>query len=52
VAMPLANMFWGDRYGKVVDPYGHGWTMGQHIRDMTPVEMKAAAAQFFANAPH
>jgi PhnB protein len=42
VKMPLADMFWGDRYGKVVDPFGHMWTLGTHIKDMTQEEMKAA----------
>jgi PhnB protein len=42
VKMPLADMFWGDRYGKVLDPFGHTWTLGTHIKDMTQDEMKAA----------
>jgi uncharacterized glyoxalase superfamily protein PhnB len=42
VKMPLADMFWGDRYGKVLDPFGHQWTLGTHIKDMTQEEMKAA----------
>jgi uncharacterized glyoxalase superfamily protein PhnB len=42
VKMPLADMFWGDRYGKVLDPFGHQWTLGTHIKDMTEQEMKAA----------
>jgi hypothetical protein len=40
--MPLADMFWGDRYGKMLDPFGHQWTLGTHIKDMTQEEMKAA----------
>ncbi|HEX6505934.1 MAG TPA: VOC family protein [Terriglobales bacterium] len=40
--MPPADMFWGDRYGKVQDPFGHTWTMATHIKDMTQDEMKAA----------
>jgi uncharacterized glyoxalase superfamily protein PhnB len=42
VKMPLADMFWGDRYGKVLDPFGHQWTLGTHIKDMTQDEMKTA----------
>ncbi len=42
VKMPLENMFWGDRYGKVLDPFGHMWTLGTHIKDMTQQEMKTA----------
>ena len=40
VAMPLDNMFWGDRYGKVVDPFGHQWGIAQHVEDVAPAEMK------------
>ena len=40
--MPLADMFWGDRYGVLEDPYGHSWSVATHTRDVTPEEMKAA----------
>lgn len=40
VAMPLENMFWGDRYGKVMDPFGHQWGLAQHVEDVAPAEMK------------
>jgi len=39
VAMPLADMFWGDRYGILVDPFGHLWSMASHIEDVPPEEM-------------
>jgi len=39
VKMPLADQFWGDRYG-VVDPFGHKWSLGAHIKDMSPEEMQ------------
>jgi len=39
VAMPLADMFWGDRYGMLVDPFGHNWSMASHIEDVPPEEM-------------
>lgn len=39
VTMPATDMFWGDRYGIVVDPSGHNWSMATHIKDMTPEEM-------------
>ncbi len=42
VAMPATDMFWGDRYGVVVDPFGHKWTFATHLKDMTPAEMQAA----------
>jgi PhnB protein len=49
VAMPLADQFWGDRYGKLMDPYGHEWAVATHLEDLTPAEMKkrqeAAMAQ-------
>ena len=42
VTMPLADMFWGDRYGQVVDPFGHHWSIATHVRDVRPDEMVAA----------
>jgi PhnB protein len=41
--MPVADMFWGDRYGVVEDPWGHRWSIATHLRDMTVDELKAAA---------
>lgn len=41
VKMPLADMFWGDRYGIVVDPFGHNWSIATHIRDVSMEEMTA-----------
>jgi uncharacterized glyoxalase superfamily protein PhnB len=43
--MPVADMFWGDRYGKIEDPFGHQWSIGTHVRDVTPEEMQKAMAQ-------
>lgn len=40
--MPLTDMFWGDRYGQVTDPFGHVWSMAMHIKDMSPQEMDKA----------
>lgn len=49
VKMPAADMFWGDRYGVVVDPFGHTWSLATHQRDLSPDEiaegMQAAIAQ-------
>ena len=42
VTMPVADMFWGDRYGVVEDPYGHRWSIATHTRDVTPAEMQQA----------
>ncbi|HYG13744.1 MAG TPA: VOC family protein [Methylophilaceae bacterium] len=43
VRMPLADMFWGDRYGIVQDPFGHLWSIATHVRDVSPEEIRAAA---------
>ena len=48
VKMPAADMFWGDRYGVVVDPYGHQWSLATHISDPTPEEMGKAMQAAFA----
>ncbi|MDP9003778.1 MAG: VOC family protein [Verrucomicrobiota bacterium] len=42
VTMPLADMFWGDRYGKVEDPFGHQWSIGTHVREVSSDEMQKA----------
>ena len=42
VAMPMADMFWGDRYGSVLDPFGHRWAIATKKKDMTPAEMAVA----------
>lgn len=44
VTMPLADMFWGDRYGQVRDPFGHSWSIATHVRDLSPEQIRAAAA--------
>jgi len=40
VDMPLMDQFWGDRYGKLTDPFGHQWGLAQHVEDVAPEEMK------------
>jgi PhnB protein len=40
--MPVADMFWGDRYGVIVDPFGHSWSVATHQRDMTAEEIQEA----------
>lgn len=40
VKAPLMDMFWGDRYASVEDPYGHTWQMATHVEDVAPEEMK------------
>ncbi len=39
VTMPMADMFWGDRYGLLEDPFGHKWSIATHQRDLSPQEM-------------
>jgi PhnB protein len=46
VIMPLENMFWGDRYGKLSDPFGHQWGLAQHMEDVAPDEMERRSAEF------
>ena len=46
--MPPQDMFWGDRYGKLVDPYGHEWSIATHIEDVTPEQMAERAQAAFA----
>jgi len=48
VTMPPTDMFWGDRYGKVVDPYGHSWGIATHKLDMTPEEIEKGQKEFMA----
>jgi PhnB protein len=40
VQMPVTDMFWGDRYGKLADPFGHEWSMATHKEELTPEEME------------
>jgi PhnB protein len=51
VAMPMADMFWGDRYGKVKDPFGHEWSIATKIKDLSPAEMDAAQKAAFERGP-
>jgi uncharacterized glyoxalase superfamily protein PhnB len=48
--MPPSDMFWGDRYGKLTDPFGVSWSVATHIKDMTPEEIGKAADAFFSQA--
>ncbi|HEY7656831.1 MAG TPA: VOC family protein [Burkholderiales bacterium] len=42
ITMPVADQFWGDRYGKLEDPFGHCWSVGTHLRDVSVEEMQQA----------
>ncbi|MEO7101313.1 MAG: VOC family protein [Luteolibacter sp.] len=41
--MPVSEMFWGDRYGMIVDPFGHSWSIATHVRDVSHEEMQNAS---------
>jgi PhnB protein len=43
----LADRFWGERHGQVVDPFGHRWNIAQRLRDVSPEELAAGAAEAF-----
>ena len=45
--MPPTDMFWGDRYAKLADPFGHKWSMATHIEDVSPKEMGRRMAEAF-----
>jgi PhnB protein len=45
VTMPVADMFWGDRYGQLQDPFGHSWSVATHTRDLSPQEIREGMAK-------
>ena len=47
VTMPLADQFWGDRYGHVRDPFGFSWAIATRKEELTPEEMQERAAKAF-----
>ena len=51
VTMPAMDMFWGDRYGQVRDPFGHMWAIATHQKDMSDAEMMEASKAAFAGEP-
>ncbi len=46
VVMPVTDMFWGDRFGKVVDPFGHHWGIASRKEELTPQEMQKRQAEW------
>lgn len=48
VVMPPQDMFWGDRYGLVTDPFGHSWSLATHLRDLTPEEIQRGMREAFS----
>ncbi len=48
VIFPVSDMFWGDRMGKVADPFGYQWMIATHVEDVPPEEMGKRQAAWFA----
>lgn len=46
--MPAMDMFWGDRYGSVVDPFGHCWSLATHQHDLSPAEIQQGMEAAFS----
>jgi PhnB protein len=51
VEMPVSDMFWGDRYGKLKDPFGHKWSIATHKADLSADEMKRGMDDAMAKMP-
>lgn len=49
VGHELAEQFWGERHGQLMDPFGHRWNIAQHLRDVSPEELAAGAAEAFGD---
>ncbi len=49
ITMPVEDMFWGDRFGAVADPFGHSWQIATHKEDVSPEEMAARAEEAMAS---
>lgn len=47
VLMPVADMFWGARYGQIIDPFGHHWGINQQQKELSKEETETAAEEFF-----
>ena len=48
VTLPIEDAFWGDRYGKVIDPYGHLWAIATPQKSLSPEELRKAGQEHFA----
>ena len=48
VKYPIENAFWGDRYGKITDPFGHEWGIATHVQDMSKEEVEKAGKEWMA----
>ena len=51
VLMEPADMFWGERFARVRDPFGHEWGIATQLREMTPEDIQTEAAKMFAEMP-
>jgi uncharacterized glyoxalase superfamily protein PhnB len=51
IDMPVSDMFWGDRYGKLADPFGHKWSIATHKRDLSPAEMEEGMKAMMQEMP-
>jgi PhnB protein len=51
VLMPVADCFWGDRYGMLRDPFGHRWSVASRLEDLSPADLQERAKSFSANNP-
>ncbi len=49
--MPVADMFWGDRYGQVQDPFGHNWSIATHQHDLSTAQIKEAMMKMGGDSP-
>ncbi len=52
VKMPMMDAFWGDRYGRLTDPFGHEWSIATHQYDYTPEEMQKGFDEMMAKMGH
>jgi uncharacterized glyoxalase superfamily protein PhnB len=50
VIMPVADCFWGDRYGILKDPFGHRWSIASRVEDLSPAEIQERARAFFSSS--
>ncbi|HKC64200.1 MAG TPA: VOC family protein [Pyrinomonadaceae bacterium] len=48
--MPVQDMFWGARYGKLLDPFGHEWGINQQLKEQADEETRGAADDYFASS--
>ena len=51
VEMPVVDQFWGDRYGRLKDPFGHKWSIATHVKDMSADEMKHSMDEAMEKMP-